>query len=282
MIQDEFTDLQLAMVKDASGAKMQEFWRAVYRSDHWYFVQQLPPDGSEPVGPPPFGNLNPLRVRLEQKVFVTAFTSAERAHAAAVRNDLVHPEHGIPILQQDTAAGASMIANMNATGTFGVLFNQNEGMQGAFAPLGNVATMYEWFHNTIPSPMFDAFVRGVVGANAPQAWARLKARIMDHKAWYFVGDQDRPTAPQLFVHENEVFALVFTDEAHVSQGAGATGAKYDGKKVPLIPTDPASAIAFLQKVASNSDGKVRNALFNLGTQPFAFSIEELLQEPAPS
>ena len=281
MIQDTLTDIQLQMVEDESGQKMQEFWGAVYGCDHWHFLQQIPPDGSTPEGPPPFGHPNPACVKIEDKLFVLAFTSEERAVDFANENGFVHPELGVPTLKQDTPTAASLLGSIQNDEVFGVLFNHNEGMQGAYAPVGNIATMYEWHNDDLPEGMFDAFVRGVLAAQSPMALERLRTRIVALSQWFFIGDKEHPQTPQLFAHQEDVYPLVFTTEDQAAKGAGASGAEYADNSVPLIASSPEQAIGYLQKVAGESEGKIRAALFNLGTQPFAFAIVDLVAGEKP-
>jgi hypothetical protein len=272
---DRFTELQARAVEQEGGEAMQMLWKAVFELDEWCFLQYVGPDGQPPAGPPPFGMPTPLTVRLEGKRFVACFTSAERVADAARTNDLVHPEHGVPVLCVPRDSATLMLTRMNDGTLDGVLFNQNEGEQGFFAPLGNIASMYEWYLDRLPPGLFDAFVKGVVQSNVPPAWGRLHRRIVLMDQWFFIGDKDRPKAPRLYSHENNIAVLVFTDADHADRGASAVGGADGTGRVPMIPSTPKAAADYLKELRAHSEGKVRDALFNLGSEPFVISIDDI-------
>ncbi len=274
-IDDAFTQLAGPAMSTGSGDAVNRLWKAVFDLSHWHFINQFPPDGSKPEGPPPFGWPRPMTARVDGKLYVMAFTSAERATASAKLNNQVHPQFGIPLLGIPRDGAAEMLCKMDDGRIDGVLFNHNEGEHGFYAPLSNVASMFEWHLDRLPAKMFDSFVKGVTTSNAPQAWGRLNRRLVLMNQWFFIGDQQHPKSPQLHEREGEVVALVFTDADHAARGAGiVSGADAEGR-VPLIPAPPADAVGFLKNVNSQSGGKVRNALFNLGSQPFVETIDDL-------
>lgn len=270
MIQDAFTDLKQRAASDPAAAG--EFWKAVFESPQWHFINEIPADGAKPDGPPPFGWPKPMAARVEGKLFIIAFTSSERALDAARHNELIDPRFGVRLLEMPRDGAVQMLCQMNAGTIDGVLFNHNAGEQGFFAPLGNVATMYEWYLDRVPNGFFDAFVKGVVASNSRAGWQRLHRRVALMDRLWFAGDRDRPQAPQLYVHEGNPALLVFTDEEHVAQGAGLAGCADAEGKVPLIPTTPPDAAEFAEKLEAHSGGKVQELLFNLGSEPFIFPI----------
>lgn len=273
MISDVFTDLSAAAATGAPQG-MQALWKAVFELPEWCFLQQMGPDGQPPPGPPPIGRPTPLIVRVDGKRWVAAFTSSDRAFEAAQHNGLVHPQLGIPILRISTDGAAIMLCEMDHSAIDGVLFNRNEGQQAFFAPLGNIAPMYEWNLDRLPAKLFDPFVRGVRQSNAPQAWARLNRRIAMMDQWFFIGDKERPKAPRLLTHDGRTYVLIFTDAEHARRGGAKLG-ETAPDETPLIPAPPAGAAAFLLKMQEHSQGQIKEALFNLGSEAFAKTIEDL-------
>lgn len=276
MIEDRFTELQARAAQEGDGESQQALWKAVYELWMWHFLQDFGDGDDSPAGPPPFGHPKPMVVRLEDKRYVACFTSPERAIAAAQHNELIHPKYGIPVLTHPRDGAVALLCRMDQ-GLDGVLFNWNRGEHGFFAPLGNIASMYEWYLDRIPAGLFDAFVRGVVASGAPQALERLNRRIVLMEQWFFIGDQARPNTPQLYADDEKIMALVFTDEDHAGRGASVVGGTDDQGQVPLIPTTPQAGVDYLQKLHAHSEGKVQDALFNLGSEPFLMSIEALEQ-----
>lgn len=253
-IDDAFTRLAGELASTGSNEAMNRLWKSVFELEHWHFINQFPPDGSAPQGPPPFGWPRPMTARVDGKLYVMAYTSAERARAAAQLNNLVHPQFGIALLEIQRDGAAEMLCKMDSRSIDGVLFNYNEGETGFYAPLSNVATMFEWHLDRVPPRLFDAFVRGVVACNVPRAWERLHRRLALMERWFFVGDQKRPGAPQLYPYEGNPTLLVFTDEDHVVRGAGAAGGADEQGRLPLIPTTPPDAALYAQQLAAHSGG----------------------------
>ncbi len=274
-VDDAFTRLVLESATDTTGNGMNRLWKAVFDLEHWHFIQQFPPDGAAPEGPPPFGWPRPMASRVEGKLFILAFTSSDRVVACANHNELVHPKYGIPLLEIPRDGAAEMLCRLDERQIDGVLFNQNKGEQGFFAPLTNIPTMYEWCLDRLPDGLFDPFVKSVTTSDARAGWQRLHRRLALMDQWLFIGDVTRPKSPQLYVHEGEPMLLVFTDDKHVSKGAALAGGADEQGRMPLIPTTPLDAADFAGRVAAHGDGQVSSVLFNLGTSPFILPIQGL-------
>ena len=279
-ISDRFTELAAAVVAAASGPAMGAFWKAVYELDEWHFLPSTPHGESVDEAMDRGRPLGPIIAQLEGKQFVAAFTSEARALACAKANGLAAAGAGFGILSMSMDDGAAYLCQLTDDTADGVIFNHNQGEAGMTAPLDNVAAMYEYHLDRIQAPMFDRFVRAVTAANSPQVWARLNRRFAEMERLYFIGDTDRPQSPQLFVHEESVCALLFTDEQHAGRGAGVIGGGGEEGRIPLISTTPRDAAVFLAQLREHSAAPghpVKDVVINLGSQPFVMSIDDLVR-----
>lgn len=278
-IRDAFTDLAAAIVANPAGPATGEFWKAVYQLQTWHFLPGIPPGERIKEHMTSGRSIAPMVVRMDGRRYVLAFTSEQRAAACATINGFTDGEQGgIALLSMPLDAAASYLCRLEDDAADGVLFNHNRGEHGMTAPLDNIAAMYEYYLDSIPAPMFDRFVRSVTAADSPHAWARLNRRLVSMQRWFFIGDAKRPQSPQLFMHEGQVCALLFTDEEHAARGSRALGGAGDAGRVPLIPTTPRDASAFLGLLRQHSAEQghpVSDIIFNLGSRPFTVAIDDL-------
>lgn len=105
-------------------------WREVFALDYWFFVPRGTPEQPQP-----------LMLTLPEGPAVLAFTSPDRARAAA-------PERGLPpevserVLALPLPSAIESVAGLAQQGVRIVVFDY--GLQGYHAPLGNLVPMRDW------------------------------------------------------------------------------------------------------------------------------------------
>lgn len=110
---------------------MSALWRAIFGLDRWLFLVRGELDAPRPYA-----------LGFPEGPMVLAFTTAERARAAGLANGLREDEvqH---ILAVPLPGAIEWIAGHADAGILGVTFDH--GVSGAFAPLGNLIPMRDWF-----------------------------------------------------------------------------------------------------------------------------------------
>lgn len=131
MTQD-FDALALDSQRTQSQAAMERLWAAVYALPTWYFVarpDQLP--------------VQPFVGVVDQQPFLMAFTAKEQADSFARRQGFIDEAGRTTVLALPVQGVVQMAGQYSAQGVFGLLFNN--GSAGFFAPMTNLAPMWQFF-----------------------------------------------------------------------------------------------------------------------------------------
>jgi hypothetical protein len=273
---DAFTARLRAMADDPMRG-MAEYWRAVFDLEAWHFIRQ-PAQPGESAPPNAF---QPVGARINDKLFILAFTSVDRASACARQNNVAQPEGASAIITLPRAEAAETLCRIESDQVDGVMFNSNRGEAGMYAPLHNIAAMYDHYHNALPAGCVNAMAKAVQIQDKPEAWARLHQRVGDLDQWFFIADTSQPGLPRFAQVDDQIMVLIFTDQQRAATGAAAAGGADEAGKVPLIPVPPAKAAEAVSQIAQQSQGKLENAIFNAGSDAFIMDIETL-RRVAPS
>jgi hypothetical protein len=274
---DEFTAHLRGMTEDP-GRAMTAYWKAVFDLDEWHFIRQ-PAQPGEPAPPP--DAFQPVGARIEDKMFILAFTNEDRANACARQNNIEQPDGAAAIITLPRTEAAETLCRIESDQVDGVMFNSNRGEAGMYAPLHNIAAMYDHYHNALPAGCINAMAKAVQVQDKPEAWARLHQRVGDLEQWFFIADTNQPGLPRFAQVDDQVMVLIFTDQQRAAKGAAAAGGTDEAGKVPLIPVPPAKAAEAVSQIAEQSQGKLENAIFNAGSDAFIVDIGTL-QRIAPS
>ncbi len=252
-------------------AALSALWRAVFQREHWYFLPAMLglPEEERSLESPAMRS--PLAARIEGKLFVLAFTSQERALDAAQRNNLVDERFGAPVIQIPRDNAVVMLSRAASDELKSVMFNRNEGEYGFHTLLTNLAVMFEFELDRLPAVLWDDFVRGVVGAQSQQGWARLHRRLNLLDQWYIPVTAQGQAA--VIKHGEDPHVIIFTDPERAKAGVEQLGGALD-QQIRLAAQPPAAAAAALAKL-SDGAAAVKHAIFNIGSQPFITPLEQL-------
>lgn len=117
--------LAAAVQQDPSTENQTKLWSATFALERWWFVQR-----GEPDNPYPFVGI------FEEKPFLMAFTSSQRARWFAIENGLVEPEADAFVLAMTPADSVEQAPSWLQQGITAITFDH--GVSGYFAPLGNL------------------------------------------------------------------------------------------------------------------------------------------------
>lgn len=274
---DQFTGHLRSMAEDPQKG-MAAYWKEAYDLDEWHFIRQ-PAQPGQPAPPP--DAFQPIAARMEDKLFILAFSSAERATACAKANNVEQPDGAAAIISLPREQAAETLCRIDSDEVHGVMFNSNQGEAGMYAPMHNVAAMHDHFHNALPPGCLNAFSRAVQLQDKPEAWARLHERVSELEKWFFIADPSQPGLPRFAQVEEEIMVLIFTDQQRAAKGAALAGGADEEGRVPLMPAPPAKAAEAVAQFVEQSQGKLQKALFNAGGDAFIVDVETL-KRIAPS
>ena len=130
----DFDALSAEGKRTQSQAAMAQLWAAVYALPSWYFV--IRPE-RQPVSP--FVGV------VDNQPFLMAFTDKQRADQFARRQGFVDAAGATSILATSVQGMVQNADDYRAQGVFGILFN--DGPNGFFAPLTNLAPMWQYFQD---------------------------------------------------------------------------------------------------------------------------------------
>jgi len=279
---DIIGDLAKAAADSGDDLAMHELWKAVMRLDEWHFM-------STPINPdvPITGPGSPMPMigtipEMPDKKMLFAFTDNKRAWQAMVDNGFKSTGDGFATITMPRDAAAKYAHDLAREGVWGVLFNQTEGEQGFFAPLSNIAPMYEYHHGYVlpgleesrPVPDFDSISRLFKQTKQEHALHAYLRCLFYLNKWIFVADQSNPGAPMLWPYGKEICIVGFTDHQHAAHAAERMGILDETGHANIIELAPSETNEIFDKAREHG---VERIIFNPSTAPFPF-VTSALQE----
>lgn len=267
-----------AIAAPDDGDAMHRLWQAVMLLEKWHFMS-TPVDESAPD----MGNPQPVVgtiPEMQDKRFLFAFTDDKRAWQAMVDSDLAEPGSTVPTISMSMARAARHAHGLQGSGVWGIMFNLNKGESGFYAPLTNIAPMFEYHLGYVlpgieaerPAPDFNAIAAVYKRTHAQHALHAYLRCLFHLKHWFFVSSQSNPNAPMLWTFNDELALVAFTNPqraAHAAERMGILDAEGCANVLEMTPKETK------QVFESARQHGVHRIVFNGATDPMAFETEAL-------
>lgn len=283
---DVIGDLVKANLATGSAESMHQLWDTVMRLDEWHFM-------STPVAPdmPASGPGSPMPIigsigEMPDKRLLFAFTDDKRAHRAMVDNGIKTIDGMFTTITMQRDGAAHYAHKLQQDGVWGILFNHCKGEQGFFAPLANIAPMYECAHGVVlpglkdsrPTPDFDSLAKAFKSTEyeSPQYQYTLTAYLrclLNLDKWCFLSDKERPGSPMMWAVSEEIVLLGFTDPHRAAHAAKKMKLLDEDGAADVIEMKPSDTQRILDEYRKHG---VQRIVFNLSTEPLPLHTEGLL------
>jgi len=258
----DFDSLMAAYQRERSREASEALWRAVFDLDEWVFLNVG--SGESPRA---------CSTMAGERLFVLAFTDAERAHAYAKQHGLLDEQGAAPIVAVGRDAVAEFLREAADDETYALLFNPGE--MGFYTPLTNLGPMWRRFVAGLdagPVGEIDELVEEARLTGETEATERLWKAVFSLPSWIFVGEPDDPERPHcMMVHDRPV-AMIFTSREKAHNFAVREEMIGEDEEATLLETPPSHAAAWLAEAGSEGLG---GAVFDEGVNGFYLPIEEL-------
>jgi len=285
MIDPESQDIIGEFVKAAAESggddnSMHALWHAVMGLDAWHFMS-TPITADVPVT----GNGSPTPVvgtipEMPDKKMLFAYSDDKRAWQAMIDNGYKSTGDGFATISMPVKNAAKYAHDLQQHGVYGILFNHSKEEQGFFAPLINVAPMFEYHVGFVipgieedrPAPDFDSIANAFRQNGAEHALHAYLRCLFYLDKWTFVADKSNPGAPMLWPFGEEIALVGFTDQQHAAHAAEQMGILDESGHANILEVTPAEASEFFDTARPHG---VNRIVFNPSTAPFPVVTEAL-------
>jgi hypothetical protein len=257
---------------------LHRLWQAVMRLEQWHFMSTPVDEHAADMGnPQPVVGSVP---ELPDKPMLFAFTDDKRAWRAMVDNGAPTTSDAIPTVAMPLKRAAKYAYDLQQSGVWGILFNQNTGERGFYAPLANIAPMFEYHHGYVlpgieadrPAPDFDSIAGAYKQTHAQHALHAYLRCLFHLKNWFFVSDQSSPNAPMLWTFSGELAIVGFTNPQRAAHAAEKMGILDEEGCANVLEMTPQETKGIFD--AARQHG-IHRIVFNGSSEPMPFETEAL-------
>ena len=270
----------LAKAAKASGDPndMHKLWQAVMLLDEWHFMSTPVNEDDKDLGnPQPL--IGTLPEMPEQRLLF-AFSDSKRAFDAMVALGDYDKDQPVPTIGMKRDAAAKFAYELQKHGVWGILFNQNQGEQGFYAPLVNMAPMFEYHLGYVipgieedrPAPDFDSIAKAYKTAHTEHALYAYLRCLFHLKTWFFVSDQTNPDAPMLWTFNGELAIVGFTNPNRAAHAAEKMGILDEEGCANIIEMSPPETKEIFDTARQHG---IHRIVFNASSESMPFETEAL-------
>ncbi len=242
-------------------------WKAVFALPAWHFITHKASEGDP----------QPVSSSMDGRSCVLIYTSAARATAARAHFAQAIPGSEVKVLSLPVPAAAEYVCSLRKSGPVAVHFNQGTDGKGFSETLPSVATMLEYFTDTLPAGCFARFIQSGNQMQHPEIWRRLKIHLARLPRWYFLTDPDRRDLPQLIETDGKQRTTVYSSEHEAMIAVAAMGGGTPGNVPAILELTPEEGAAMLAKVVELSSGRVTEVVLNFGSEGVALGIDGVIE-----
>lgn len=271
-------DLVKAAQEANDADSLHQLWQAVMLLDRWHFMSTPVDESADDMGnPQPVTGIIP---EMPDRRLLFAFTDDKRAWQAMVDNGMGDPEGTVPTIGMRMPDAARYAHKLMDEGIWGILFNHNKGEQGFYAPLVNIAPMFEYHLGFVipgleearPTPDFDSIAKAYKKSHAQHALHAYLRCLFHMKHWLFVSDQTNPNSPMLWTFNGELAIVGFTDAQRAAHAAERMGILDDEGCANVLEMTPQETKGIFD--AARQHG-IHTIVFNGSSEPMSFETEAL-------
>ncbi len=242
-------------------------WRAVFALPAWHLITHAAPG----VAP------QPVTAKIQNQSCVLLYTSPARAAAARAHFAQAIPNSTVAVLSLPIQDAAALICTHPKTGPDLALFNQGTEGKGFTESLPAIATMLEFFTDSLPASCFARFTQAANKINHPEVWRRLKRHLARLPHWYILTDPQQRDLPQLLSADNQQRTTLYTTEHEATIAVAALNLGSPGNIPALLQVTPTEGAALLQKVRTLSNNSIRELILNYASEGVALDIDSIIQ-----
>lgn len=274
----EIGDLVKAATEIGDSESMHRLWQAVMRLDQWHFMSTPVDESAADMGNPrPVVGTVP---ELPDKPMLFAFTDDKRAWRAMVDSGASATGDTIPTVAMPLRRAAKYAYDLQKSGVWGILFNLKIGEQGFYAPLANIAPMFEFHHGFVlpgieedrPAPDFDSIAGAYKQTHAQHALHAYLRCLFHLENWFFVSDQSSPNAPMLWTFGGELAIVGFTNPQRAAHAAEKMGILDEEGCANVLEMTPKETTGLFDVARQHG---IHRIVFNGNSEPMPFETEAL-------
>lgn len=269
VIQDEYTEIMKdGPPQDREG--LDRLWRWIMHLDEWHFVTNLA-KAEEAIAsgrsPMPFIGV------VDGSPMMFAFTSDARATEWGIgRAEADGNSEGFGVIGMPRSGALDFLSALPDE-VVGVVFNMSASGESAFGLIDNLPVLVDHYHGGAGSPaLFDRAVRAGTSGRHRDAMRAAAAFAARAPTWFVLVTKEAEQ-PVVTTVDGDRCVVLFTSEDRVQPGIEAAGVTSDVAMPQSLA--PKATAMLLQSIQLGSNGDVKHAIINFGTQPMISSIDEI-------